>query len=127
MYPFLTVVDPPVQTTINGCPCISNCAVNKIDGLTFDYCPVENCTDFSFVEKGVKFEKCVFETKDWLSLEKLTFLQKEDWIMEQIFADDSIGKYEDKTWLQSMMTTVINKWDVLPEGRIKVILIIFNY
>ena len=97
-----------------------------IDGLTYDYCPVNDCDGFSFGQNDLLFDRCHFKTRNWENFESLDYKSKEKWLFDKILSNDSFGVFDDKSWLQSLATTVENEWDVLPEGRNKVIKLIFS-
>jgi len=123
-------VPPPSLTrdrTGMGCTCKSKCSATPLQGFAAcDWCYTEkNCGQCGLTGS---WDYCVYPKM--LAYESQTYKQKEDLLWTNINSESNIGKSsplpsEMSSFVgamgESMITTFDDQWDVLPEGRSKVI------
>jgi hypothetical protein len=123
---------PPLSMTPavtgSGCTCDGKCSATLTTGnAACDWCWTKNKCGKNIPLRG-HWDYCVYPKMD--SYEARTYKQKEDQLWNNIMADGNIGKSGPIPSLADTITTALSEsmitvfddhWDVLPEGRRKVI------
>jgi len=112
----------PETTTPDGCSCNSECGASISDGFSKDWCYTKgpkSCGTFSL--KG-RWDYCQYLNSKRPDYHAMTWKQKLDHLWAQITEDDTFGQY----WAKELFTTSVitsfdDEWDVMPNGRHKVI------
>ena len=112
----------PETTTPNGCSCASLCGATISDGFSKDWCYTkgpESCGSFSL--KGY-WDYCEYLNSKRPTYRAMTWKQKQDHLWAQIIEDDTFGQYyASELPTESVITSFDDEWDVMPNGRHKVI------
>mmetsp|Transcript_18401 Transcript_18401/g.43179 ORF Transcript_18401/g.43179 Transcript_18401/m.43179 type:complete len:407 (-) Transcript_18401:152-1372(-) len=118
--------DPDV--TASGCTCAGLCGASLDQGAAAcDWCWT---TDRNCGQQGLtgNWDYCIYPMRS--AWEELTYSQKEERLWAEVTDPDSVGKSSPiqsiasivaETVSESIITTFDDQWDVMPEGRAKVI------
>jgi len=111
----------PETTTPNGCTCNSLCGATIEDAYGLDWCTVEGeCGEYS--PFWGHWDHCLYKDSsrpDWVALDWKT---KHEKIWSEVKADPTFGKYDPPSlFLESVITSFENEWDIMPAGRVKAI------
>ena len=109
----------PETTTPNGCTCNSLCGATIDDGFNLDWCTVDgDCGNYDLIFGY--WDHCLYKDSSKPDYVALDWKTKHDQIWAEVKADPSFGAYHPPTlFLESVVTSFENEWDVMPAGRQK--------
>ena len=114
-------VAQPQTSTPEGCRCSSLCGPSVSDHFTRDWCYTRDSCGSWFLGHGY-WDYCQYLNSQRQNYTSMSWREKQDALWQMIAADDTPGQYYANDLLtESVLTSFDDEWDVMPNGRHKVI------
>lgn len=117
----LGAVADPETTTPHGCTCTSVCGASVGDGFSTDWCyTADSCGEYTLA-LGY-WDYCLYLDSSKPDYVAMDWKDKQAYLWGEVKADNTMGKYYATDLpTESVKTSFDDEWDVMPEGRHKVI------
>jgi len=108
-------------TTPNGCQCTSKCGASIGDVFSTDWCfTADSCGQYKL--PWHYWDYCLYLNSQKPGYVNMTWNEKQNQLWDLIEADNNFGTYHATEMpTESVKTTFDDEWDVMPNGRNKVI------
>ena len=111
----------PETTTPQNCKCTSVCGASIGDGFSTDWCyTADSCGEYTL---GFGYwDFCLYKDSSKPNYVAMDWKEKQAHLWSLIKADNTMGAhYASELPTESVKTTFDDEWDVMPEGRHKVV------